>query len=90
MSKEQKTHTIPTKYNHLNHIPVLNQGMYCHRLDWFLDYFTTGSKLHKFGSAERDSELLTTYEPVGILKDAFVVYQKHLLQYSLEDKLQKH
>jgi hypothetical protein len=79
MSKAQKN-TIPTKYNHMNHIPVLNQGICCHRLDWFLDYFTAGSKLLKFTSTEGDSELLTNYQPVRILKDAFVVYQKHLLQ----------
>jgi hypothetical protein len=60
--------------------------MYCHRLDWFLDYFTAGFKLHKFCSTERDSELLTNYEPVRILKDAFMVYQKHLSQHPLEHK----
>ena len=63
--------------------------MCCHRLVWFLEYFTKGSKLHKFGSTERESELLTNYQPVSILKDVFVVYQKHLFQHSLEDKLQK-
>jgi hypothetical protein len=81
MSKAQEKSTIPTKYNHLNHIPVLSQDISCHRLDWFLEYFTTGCKFHKFGSTECDSELLTNYELVRILKDAFVVYQKHLLQH---------
>jgi hypothetical protein len=64
----------------MNHIPVLNHGICCHRLDWFLDYFTAGSKLHKFGSTEGDSEPLTNYNSVRILKAAFVVYQKHPLQ----------
>ena len=56
----------------MNHIPVLNQDMCCHR---FLDYFTAGSKLPKFGSTAGDSELLTNYKPVRILKDAFVIYK---------------